>query len=151
MKTSLIFGGLLALLTGFAITVQATLTSRTGAIIGDLQTGLLTSVLGGSLGLVVALSWYLIRPESWRLTGTAVVMLAVAGSLGLFIISGISFSLQRVGVAAGLAGLIFGQLMLSIVIDTRGMGGVEPIPLTLPRILGLAAMAVGVYLLLPKT
>ena len=150
MKSSLIFGGLLALFTGFAITVQATLTSRAGAIIGDLQTGLLTSVFGGSLGLVLALGWYLIRPDSWRLTGTAVVMLAVAGSLGLLIISGISFSLQRVGVAAGLAGLIFGQLMLSIVIDTSGVGGVEPIPLTLPRVLGLAAMAVGVYLLLPK-
>lgn len=150
MKTSLIIGGVVALLTGLAITSQATLTSRAGALIGELQTGLLTSVFGGGIGLVLAGVWYLARPDQWRLPPAAVTMLVVAGTLGLFIIAGASFSLQRVGVAAGLAALILGQMALSIVLDLLGLGGGEPIPLSTSRVAGLLVMAAGVYLLLPR-
>jgi hypothetical protein len=31
-----------------------------------------------------------------------------------------------------------------------GLGGVEPIPVTLQRVMGIVVTAVGVYLLLPK-
>ena len=80
----------------------------------------------------------------------AILGLLFMGILGVLIITGISFSLQRAGVAAGLAGVILGQLALSTVIDAIGLGGAEPIPLTTARILGLGIAGVGVYLLLPK-
>jgi len=78
------------------------------------------------------------------------VMLIIAGALGIMIITGVSFSLQKAGVAAGLATLILGQMVVSVIIDARGLGGAAPIPITWPRILGLLVMAAGVYLLLPK-
>ena len=77
-------------------------------------------------------------------------MVAVSGTLGILIITGLSFSLQRAGVAAGLATIILGQLIVSIIVDTRGIGGAEPIPLTIPRIGGLFVMAIAVYLLMPR-
>ena len=90
-------------------------------------------------------------PEAWKVPPVLIGATALSGLLGILIITGISFSLQRAGVAAGLAGVIFGQLVLSTMIDLIGIGGVEPIPLTWMRVLGLLAMGVGVYLLLPKS
>jgi len=77
-------------------------------------------------------------------------MLVIAGALGILIITGVSFSLQRTGVAAGLATVILGQLVLSVIVDAKGGGGVAPIPITWTRIAGLLVIAGGVYLLLLK-
>jgi uncharacterized membrane protein YdcZ (DUF606 family) len=68
----------------------------------------------------------------------------------VLIITGISFSLQRAGVAAGLASVILGQLVISFMVDSLGIGGVEPIPISAARILGILVSGFGVYLLLPK-
>ncbi|MCJ7567888.1 MAG: DMT family transporter [Anaerolineales bacterium] len=151
MKTVLILGAFCALATGVAIGVQATLTSRAGDIIGNLRTGLLTNFLGGVLAGVVILILFLQQgSSSWKIPTTALAMVAVSGTLGIMIITGISFSLQRAGVAAGLATIILGQLIVSVFVDARGIGNVEPIPLTIQRIGGLFVMAVAVYMLMPR-
>ena len=152
MRLSIITGAVIATLTGIAIAVQSTITSRVGAQIGDVRTGILTNTLGGVIAGGLMLAWLLRDgPETWKVPPVLIGATALSGLLGILIITGISFSLQRAGVAAGLAGVIFGQLVLSTVIDSIGMGGAEPIPLTLTRIFGLLATGFGVYLLLPKT
>lgn len=151
MKTVLILGAFCALATGVAIGVQATLTSRAGDIIGNIRTGLLTNFLGGVLAGVVILILFLQQgSSSWKIPTTTLAMVAVSGTLGIMIITGISFSLQRAGVAAGLATIILGQLIVSVIVDTRGIGNVEPIPLTIQRIGGLFMMAAAVYMLMPR-
>ena len=151
MKTVLILGAFCALATGVAIGVQATLTSRAGDIIGNLRTGLLTNFLGGVLAGVIILILFLQQgSSSWKIPTTTLAMVAVSGTLGIMIITGISFSLQRAGVAAGLATIILGQLIVSVIVDTRGIGNVEPIPLTIQRIGGLFMMAAAVYMLMPR-
>ncbi len=152
MRLSIITGAVIATLTGIAIAVQSTITSRVGAQIGDVRTGILTNTLGGVIAGGLMLVWLLRDgPEAWKVPPVLIGATALSGLLGILIITGISFSLQRAGVAAGLAGVIFGQLVLSTMIDSIGIGGVEPIPLTWMRVLGLLAMGVGVYLLLPKS
>ncbi len=151
LRTAIIVGALGALVTGVAIGIQATLTSRAGGIIGNIRTGLLTNFLGGAIAGVVILILFLQQGSgTWKIPTSAVAMVAVSGMLGILIITGISFSLQRAGVAAGLATIILGQLIVSIIVDTRGIGAVEPIPLTIQRVGGLFVMAVAVYLLMPK-
>lgn len=151
LRTAIIAGALGALATGVAIGIQATLTSRAGGIIGNIRTGLLTNFLGGAVAGVVILILFLQRGSgNWKIPTTAVGMVAVSGLLGILIITGISFSLQRAGVAAGLATIILGQLIVSIIVDTRGVGAVEPIPLTIQRVGGLFVMAVAIYLLMPR-
>lgn len=90
-------------------------------------------------------------PEIWKVPPVLIGATALSGLLGILIITGISFSLQRAGIAAGLASVIFGQLLISILIDSFGIGGADPIPLTMTRVLGLLVTGFGVYLLLPKT
>ena len=152
MRLSIITGALIAFLTGIAIATQSTITSRVGALLGDVKTSVLTNSLGGLLAGGLMLIWILREgPEAWRVPLPLIGATALSGLLGILIITGISFSLQRAGVAAGLASVILGQLLLSAVIDTLGLGGVEPIPLTPGRIAGLVLAGFGVYLMLPKS
>jgi transporter family-2 protein len=151
MKLSIITGALVALLTGIAIAVQSTVTSRVGGIIGDIRTGILTNTMGGIVAGSLMLVWFLREgPQVWKIPPIVIGVTALSGILGVFIITGISFSLQRAGVAAGLASVILGQLALSFIIDALGIGGVEPIPISATRILGIVVAGFGVYLLLPR-
>lgn len=151
MKNVVLIGVLAAVVTGMAIGSQSTLGSRIGAMIGPLRTGLLMNMMGGSIALVLfGITLLLPRLENGTVPQRALVMLAVAGALGVLIIMGISFALQRIGVTAGLAAVILGQMAISIVVDTTGWGGVEPIPLTGERLAGLAVMGAAVYLLVPR-
>jgi len=152
MKLSIITGALVALLTGIAIAVQSTLTSRVGGVIGDIRTGILTNTMGGIAAGILMLIWLLREgPQTWRVPPVVIGVTALSGILGVLIITGISFSLQRAGIAAGLASVILGQLALSFMIDSIGIGGAEPIPVSASRIVGLLLAAFGTYLLLPKT
>lgn len=151
MKTSIIIGAIGALLTGMAIGTQATITSRLGSLIGDVRTGLFTNFIGGVIaGLLVLALFIRDGSQVWKIPGLIYGLIALSGLLGIFIITGISFSLQRAGIAAGLATVIFGQLVLSTIIDSFGIGGVEPVPFSMQRLLGLVAIAIGVFLLLPR-
>jgi len=151
MRLSIITGALVALLTGIAIAVQSTMTSRVGGIIGDIRTGILTNTMGGIAAGSLMLFWLLREgPEVWKVPPVVIGVTALSGILGVLIITGISFSLQRAGVAAGLASVILGQLVISFIVDSLGIGGVEPIPISSARILGILVSAFGVYLLLPK-
>ncbi|MEE8355929.1 MAG: DMT family transporter [Anaerolineales bacterium] len=151
MRLSIITGALVALLTGIAIAVQSTMTSRVGGIIGDIRTGILTNTLGGIAAGSLMLIWLLREgPEVWKVPPVVIGVTALSGMLGVLIITGISFSLQRAGVAAGLASVILGQLVISFLVDSLGIGGVEPIPISATRILGILVSGFGVFLLLPK-
>ncbi len=151
MKTTILLGILAALVTGFAIGAQSTLTSRIGALIGNFRTGIFMNVAGGLIAGLIALA--VTAPQGkafWQVPSQAAVMLLIAGAIGIFIVTGIAYSLRVTGVAAGLATVILGQLVLSMIVDAKGLGGAGVIPITLPRVLGLLVIAVGVILILPK-
>jgi transporter family-2 protein len=152
MKNSIILGVIAALVTGIMIGVQSTLSSRIGTIIGPIRTGLLTNLIGGIFAGLIVASLSLVQGSSaWHIPKMALIMLLVAGALGLLIITGVSFSLQYVGVTAGIATIILGQMLISVIVDTTGWGGVKPIPLDIQRIFGLVVMGAAVYLLLPRS
>jgi transporter family-2 protein len=151
LNSTIFIGALGALLTGIAISFQSTITSRVGALLGDVRTGLLTNSVGGLFaGILVLIFLPREGAQQWKVSGSLLSFIALSGLLGIFIITGISFSLQRTGVAAGLATVILGQLTLSVVIDRVGLGAAGVIPISFERLLGLVVIAGGVYLLLPR-
>ena len=153
MKNIIIVGLVSALITGIFIGAQATLSGRLGGIIGPIRTGLMMNIIGGTLAfLVYVITLVLpILKEEGTITPRALTMLFFGGLLGVFIVMGVSFSISRVGVTAGLSTIILGQMLVSSLVDASGWGGVEPIPITTTRIAGLVVMGFAVYLLLPKT
>ena len=151
MTTYLILGVLGAMLTGLAIGTQSTLSSKIGTLIGSFRTGVLMNLIGGVVAGLIFVALVIINGKQYaKIPPLALLLLVIAGALGIMIITGVAFSLQRTGVAAGLATLILGQMVVSLVADARGWGGAAPIAITLPRVLGLVLIAAGVYLLLPK-
>lgn len=151
MKNMILIGGLGAFATGLAIALQSYLSGRAGNIIGPIQTGLWTNFLGGALaGLIILFLWIFHTKIGGPLTIKAIEIVIISGILGIFIIIGISFSINLAGVTAGIAAVFLGQMFLSVIADTSGWGNVAPIPLDMRRIVGLILMGLSVFLLLPR-
>ena len=134
-----------------AIGVQSFLSGRAGNIIGPINTGFWTNFIGGILaGILILIFSKFVNPNYGQITKPAFLIILASGALGILIITGISFSISRAGMAAGLVAVIFGQLLFGVIIDTIGFAGIKPIPLDFRRITGLIIMAISVFLLLPR-
>ena len=73
--------------------------------------------------------------------------LGVAGLLAVPYLLAASFLAPRIGVGLFLAAIIAGQLVGGVVLDQIGAFGASPRPLDPPRLLGVAALIVGVLLI----
>jgi transporter family-2 protein len=143
---------LAAIGSGVLIGTQASLTSRVGELIGSMRAGLVINAAGGTIAISILL--LLIASQGiggWGISNRVLVLALSAGALGVMIIAGVAFSLQGTGVAAGVASMVMGQMIIGTIIDTTGISGADPIPLTLQRVAGLVVMALAIYLLLPRS
>ncbi|MDK2820628.1 MAG: bacterial/archaeal transporter family-2 protein [Clostridia bacterium] len=138
---------LIALFSGVAMAIQGSLNSALGKIIGLLHATLvvhLTATLlvialiffrlndGGSLGKLWHSPWYL-----W-----------LGGIIGVFITYGVVASIPRVGVAWATTAIIVGQVTTALIIDHFGLFGLEKIPFTLWKIIGILLLATGARFML---
>lgn len=152
MRDLIIIGALTAIGTGIGIGIQTTALTRVGSMIDPIRGGLMTTLIGGVGSLLIVLALILWQGSGvWQMPPLALVLAGFVGITGIIILMGISFSYARIGVTAGVAGLIMGQLLISVVVDAFGWGVTTPIPLDVRRIVGLVAMAGAVWLLLPQS
>jgi transporter family-2 protein len=139
--------GLAVLLTAAAgglVAVQAPINSRLGNSVGTLVAasvsfaiglGALVAIVGiageaGQVGKVAQVPW-------WGLLG---------GVLGAAYVATVLVTVRSLGAGGVTAATISGQLTLAVVIDQFGLAGVTRHPITASRVLGLALLAAGVYL-----
>jgi len=152
-----------ALGTGIAIAFQATLNGRAGAVVGPIRAGLLINVIGGSMSVLAVLSWLVaarigvISSTSVSFLGRASVStgqlygwMAAAGLLGIVVVAGVAFAVGSVGVTAGLAAVILAQLVVGLLLDRAGAATGLSVAIDARRVLGVVAMVLGVWLLLPR-
>ena len=138
---------LVALCGGLAVGFQGVLNSLAGRSLGAPLTGLLVNIAGGTLSLLLLAIFAKSLPLQ-TLDVRAASTATLAGGIGIFVVFSIAFALPRVGVAAGIAAVILGQLTLSVLADALGWSGAV-IPVDLRRVLGLALLAGGLVFLLP--
>jgi len=140
----------ISLVAGIAIGAQGTLVGIASKALGAARTGLLVNLAGGTLALVVL---GILAVTGGGSLGHALLRSApawgAAGALGIGVLMGIAFALPRLGLAAGLGGIILGQMAAAVIIDAAGWG-VTRVPLGPARMLGLALMGVALWLLLPR-
>ena len=147
----ILLGVFAALATGVIIGAQSTISSRVGTIIGSFKTGILINTFGGLIAGFVLVVLLIINGKGfWQIPTTGIVLSMIAGLLGILIITGVAFSIQKTGVAVGVATLILGEMLVSVIADAKGWGGAAPIPVTWPRVIGLVVIAAGIILLMPK-
>lgn len=152
MNSTVLYGVLIALGAGIAIGLQGLFTNVTGQMAGALRGGLAIHITGAIIGTGMVLLMSVARPEEQALviTPRLIGFAFLAGTAGMMILTGIATSFPIIGQVAGQGVLIFGQMVVAIVIDTFALAGGEPIPLDWRRLLGLAILAFGTWLLLPK-
>ena len=142
----------IALLSGLAIGTQSSLNSAAGKITGATLTGLLVNFLGGiAAGLLLAAVYFRQGNAVFsNIQASTLGIIVMSGLLGVGIITGIAYALPKIGVAAGLAAIIAGQMVVALVVDTLGLTGGQPIPLNWSRIVGIVLLALGTWAILPK-
>lgn len=152
MQSSIIIAMLVAACSGLAVGVQSSLINVTGKISGAFFTGLLVNFFAGAIAGITLIVIYLKQGKSsYSVLNLSTIGLAgMAGILGIVVIMGIAYSLPKVGVAAGLSAIIAGQMFVGVIVDSFGLFGGEPIPLSWPRVAGIALLALGTWAIIPK-
>jgi uncharacterized membrane protein YdcZ (DUF606 family) len=143
------FTGLaVALGSGLAIGIQATLFTLIGRSIGPVRASLILNVTGGIVaGIVILLALGIGGNTHWNVPRSTLLTAVIAVTLGLFIVTGVSLAFQRTGLATGIATVFLGQMLIGIVVDAFGLAGTEAIPVDPRRLLGLIVMTIAVVLL----
>ena len=134
---------------GLAGSVQVAIMGRFGERVGVFE------ALAFSTLLTAVLSFAVLLAARQTVSGygdglRAPVWLWAAGVMGLIVILSITFASPRIGAAATIGLLIAGQLAMGAVIDRFGLFGLEQIPISWERALGIALLAVGAALSLRR-
>ena len=128
---------------GVAVAIQPSINARLAQKTGFLEAATISFAVGtlvllvislisaqGSLRRVVEVPW-------WQLSG---------GLFGAFFVTMTIVGVPRIGTAAVLALTIVSQLTAGLVMDHYGMFGMRGIPIDGKRILGVALLLIGVFL-----
>ena len=152
MQKSIGLALVVAVLSGLAIGVQATLNSAAGKIVGATLTGLLVNFTGGAAaGVILAVMYLRLGNGGFsNLNPTSLGIIFASGLLGIGIITGVAYAFPKTGVAAGSAAIIASQMVVAVTVDTLGLMGGQPIPLSWMRIAGLGLLALGTWAILPR-
>ena len=134
---------------GLAGGVQVAVMGELGKRAGVFPAIALSAIVALVLGIVVLYAagsslWGVrdaLREPAWLWTG---------GAISLFIILAMTVAGPRIGIAATLALVIAGNLVMGALIDQLGLFGLEPIQIGWPRLLGILLLAAGVALSLPR-
>ncbi len=147
--STIILALLVAALAGVAMAVQGSLNAVLGKYIGFLETTLVVHLVGT---VVVLLILYVFRLGSGDLgqLKEAPWYTYLGGALGVMIIFAVAYTLPRAGVANATTAIIIGQVATAMLIDQLGLFGLEKVPMSWWKGLGLGFLAAGGYFMLCK-
>ena len=135
----------LGVLAGALISVQSVLNASLGT-----RTGVMGSLLALTIvSLVVLIAAVLVFPSSANLRelpGPSQWYLYVGGVLGVIILASTIFLVPKLGSAATFTAIIVGQLTLAVIVDHFGLLSVLKVEISLVRVIGIALVTVGAYL-----
>lgn len=134
---------LIGLAGGVAVGLQGPLASMLSQRLGIFESVFIVHLGGAIIALLPLLfigggklsQW---RNMPWYALG--------AGILGLIVISAISYTIPRVGVAASITTIVAGQLLVSMLLDHFGLLGAAVRSMDPARALGMTVVLVGVWL-----
>ena len=139
---SIIFIILIGLAGGIAVGLQSPMASMLTQRLGIFESVFIVH-LGGLLIALIPMLIYGNKLSQWRSVPWYVLG---AGVFGLIVISAISYTIPRVGVAAAITTVVAGQVLSGAVIDHFGLLEAHLRPMDLTRAIGLAVVLFGVWL-----
>ena len=140
----------LALTAGLAGSVQVAVMGRFGERIGSFE-AIAANLLFSTL---IATTLLLVLRQSLAGFGDALHSpwwyWVGGGGMGVVVVLTITVVTPRIGTTATIGLLIAGQLAMGVLIDRYGWFGVEQVPISWPRLLGVLLLAVGALLALRR-
>ncbi len=134
---------LIGLAGGIAVGLQGPLASIMTQRMGALESSFIVHAGGALISFIPLLIIGGGKIGQWR----SVPWYALcAGFFGLVVLSAVSYTIPRIGVAAAIVSIVAGQIILSAVLDHFGWLGAQTRPLDAPRLLGLGVVMLGVWL-----
>lgn len=147
--SSTAFAAVLAFAAGLGGAVQIAVQGRLGDRVGSLEAVTTAAVVGCSVALVALL----VARRSLAGVGDAVTgpkWQLLGGVMSVFIVLAITVAGPKIGIVATTAFLIAAQFGLAAIIDRYGWFGVEQVPVTWSRVLGIALLVAGAALTLRR-
>ena len=136
----------LGIASGFGLTLQIGMNSKLRTVLQNANTAALISFLVGTTGLVMLLA-ITRTPIPARDTLASVPVWAWFGGLmGAFYVAISTVVASQLGTASLLGLALSGQLAMALVVDHFGWLGLPEHPITLTRLVGVALLGVGVWL-----
>jgi bacterial/archaeal transporter family-2 protein len=141
---------LLSVIAGVAVAFQTGVNSQLRT---DTNNPILTALISFAVGTVALLILYFtffrqsptfpstVSFEWWKFTG---------GLLGLVYVTVVVIAAPKIGAANALAFIVGGQFIMAIIIDHYGWMRLPETPISYSRIIGIALLLVGVYLIQKK-
>lgn len=137
---------LFALLVGAGLVVQVALNVAVGRVLGGAAMGALVNFIVGTAALGVLLL-FLRQPWPGREAFAAVPIWAWFGGLfGAAYVALATFAGPRLGALLLLGLTVAGQMVASLLVDHYGLLGFPQQTVTLQRLLGVAFLAIGIWL-----
>ena len=134
---------LIGLAGGIAVGLQGPLASIMTQRMGPLESSFIVHAGGAIISIIPLLIIGGGKLGQWR---SAPWYALCAGFFGLIVLSAVSYTIPRIGVAAAIVSIVAGQIILSAILDHFGWLGAAVRPLDAPRFLGLAVVMLGVWL-----
>lgn len=129
---------LLAIASGMALSTQAAINGQLGAKVGVIESSLLTF----SMGTVTTVLLIFFFEPTYDATLLSVPKWQLAGALfGIVYMIVMVASVPKVGVAIATVATILGQMIMSLIIDTRGWLGNTPIEFNYWRVAAMLCIA----------
>ncbi len=137
-------GILLAALSGLLMAVQGALNATLGRLMGLLWMLASVYILGGGVALALAM---LFSHQPLQLS-RAGFYLWLSAPAGIAITLLVAAAVPRLGMVRTTTSIVVAQVLTAAAIDVFGLLGVRAQPLSLWRLVGVAALGLGSYLLL---
>jgi bacterial/archaeal transporter family-2 protein len=130
---------------GGLIALQAPINGQLGRTIGTFQAAFLSFAIGTALLLAIALvakGGLGTLPDARQLP----THYLLGGILGAAYVTTVLVTVRSLGAGGVTAATIAGQLSASVVVDRLGVLGVQQEPITATKVVGIALLSIGAYL-----
>ncbi|MDQ0060142.1 DMT family transporter [Paenibacillus harenae] len=134
-------GIIYSLLGGIFVSIQSVFNTRLSEKAGFWVTNTFVHGTGFALSLIIML---ILKDGSIAKLPTVNKLYLVGGALGVMIVFSVMKGITALGPAYSVALLLIAQLIVALLIDSFGLFGIEKVPFTMNKLLGIAIMVAGV-------
>ncbi len=138
---------LVAALGGVAVAIQAQMMGQLDKSLGTIESVFIT--YGGG-GLLIGIVMLAMRGGNLSSISAVPLYTLLAGAVGLLIVGSIGYSVPRLGLVAAFTLMVSAQFISGALMDHYGLLGAELRQLTMSRVLGIAIMLLGVWIVIRK-